>query len=230
MQRILLIFVLMWFALFVKGQSLQFQVQEYLKRNNVPHYYHKDSIGQNSKSGYFFTNKKGQTTLSLPKGAIDMSVPTGDSVVYFKITSPKFIDKAGGVLMVSEYHLGKKLNEKAFGIGEVRGATGIRVDAAVDNKDVSSLSLYFMDGQILNFPLQKAVDSLIGAFCLNKEDEKVEFGKYIHSWLLYEDDKMGEAKTKLEKWFERMNEKMLMEKIGQQVNHYYVISYKLIAL
>ena len=87
-----------------------------------------------------------------------------------------------------------------------------------------------MDGQILNFPLQKAVDSLIGAFCLNKEDEKVEFGKYIHSWLLYEDDKMGEAKTKLEKWFERMNEKMLMEKIGQQVNHYYVISYKLIAL
>ena len=97
----------MWFALFVKGQSLQFQVQEYLKRNNVPHYYHKDSIGQNSKSGYFFTNKKGQTTLSLPKGAIDMSVPTGDSVAYFKITSPKFIGKAGGVLMVSEYHLGK---------------------------------------------------------------------------------------------------------------------------
>ena len=227
MKHLLLLIFFFFSTLLVRGQSLQSQVQEYLKRNNVPHYYNKDSIKKDSKTGYFLTNKNGQTTLTLPKGALNLSVPTGDSAVYIKIVSPKFANELNGVLIISEYRNGKIIDEKSFGIGKISGTVGVRVDAAIDNKNQSSLSLYIINGQIFNCPLEKQAGAWIDAVSLSKGVETIEIGKPVRSWLLFEDKNKDVIKKKLEQWSKQMEGKRLMQKIAQEVEHYYLISYQL---
>ena len=227
MRHLLLLLLSLWSVSSLQGQSLHSQVQDYLKRNNVPHYFDKDSINVNNKSGYFFTNKKGQTTLSLPKGAIDLSVPAGDSAVYIKIASPKFANDLNGVLIISEYRDGKIIDEKQFGIGKIRGSVGVRIDAAIDNKEIPSLSLYFINGQIFNYQLEKQMGNLIDALELNKGTKQIAIDRPIHLWLLFEDKSKDVTKQELEQWTKQMEGKRLMQKIAQEIEHYYVISYQL---
>ena len=227
MKHLLLLTIFLFSTLLVRGQSLQSQVQEYLKRNNVPHDYNKDSKKKDSKTGYFLTNKNGQTTLTLPKGAINLSVPTGDSAVYIKIASPKFANELNGALIISEYRNGKIVDEKPFGIGKIRGSLGIRVDAAIDNKDNSSLSLYFISGQIFNYPLEKQAGTCFYAVSLTKELESIEIGKPIHAWIIFEDNKKKQTKQELEQTIKQFDGKPLFTKIAQKIEHYYIISYQL---
>ncbi len=227
MQYLLLLLLSLWSVSSVQGQSLHSQVQEYLKRNNVPHYFNKDSINVNSESGYYFTNKKGQTTLTLPKGVVDLSVPTGDSAVYIKIASPKFAKDLTGVLIISEYRDGKMVDEKYFGIGKIRSSVGVRIDAAISNDDIPSLSLYFINGKIFNYQLEKQMGNLIDAVELNKGTKQIVLDRPIHSWLLFEDKNKDVTKQKLEQRIKQMEGKRLMQKIAQEIEHYYVISYKL---
>ena len=211
----------------VNGQGIAQQIENYLKNNIIPHYSYKDSLKQRNKSGYFVTNEKGQTTLSLPKGAIDMSVPVGDSVVYGKIKSPTFTGDAKGQLIVVEYADGIKVKADFIKIGKVNASVGVRVDWIVDNKEHTSLNLYFLSGQIISYPLKRNPDKLIQAFFMNEDLKSVKMGNEVKSCLLYEDTKEGKLGQMLEQWTKNLNEQEFMKKVAIELKSYYVISYKM---
>lgn len=211
----------------VNGQGINQQISDYLKRNKIPHYSYKDSLKQRNKSGYFLTNRKGQTTLSLPKGSIDMSVPVGDSVVYGKIKSPTFIGNAKGQLVITEYVDGVKAKEDFLGMGKMNASVGVRVDWCVDNKEMTSLNLYFLSGQIICCPLKRNPEKMIQAFFMNENMESVKMSEEVKTCLLYEDTKAGTVGRMLEQWFKNSSEKDFMEKVAVELKSYYVISYKM---
>lgn len=222
------------FILFIIGNCLSIQGQslnDYLRKNKIPYYHYKDSSSRNkmerSKTGYFFTNSKGQTTLTLPKGAVDMSAPTGDSVVYAKITSPKFKGETMGQLIITQFYGHKMIDESHIGMGEINGSTGIRVDAVIDNKENCSLYLYFLSGQITTCPLKKAPQSRISIFQLNKEEEEIQYGKRIRCCLLFEDTDDGKNLKRLEQLFKEMSKNEFLKRISDLLENYYIISYKL---
>lgn len=214
-------------CLSVQGQNLS----DYLKKNKVPHYYKKDSLNLNktkrNKGGYFFTNSKGQTTLTLPKGTINMSVPTGDSVVYAKIVSPKFKGKTMGQLIVSQFQDNKKVNETPIGMGEIDGSIGIRADVVIDNKENCSLFLYFLSGQIMTCPLEKVSESRMEILSLTNDNENTTFGKEYQSCLLFEDTNERKRQKQLEQMSKELNRNDFLKKIGNTLDNYYIISYKL---
>lgn len=222
------------FILFIIGNCLSIQGQslnDYLKKNKIPYYHYKDSSSRNkmerSKTGYFFTNSKGQTTLTLPKGAVDMSAPTGDSVVYVKITSPKFKGKTMGQLLVSQFHNNEKVNETPIGMGEINGSIGIRVDAVVDNKKNCSLFLYFLSGQIMTCSLTKEPGHRIDILQLTDENEEAVFGKEIQSCLLFEDTNEDKNQKHLEQQFKKLSKNDFLKEVENTLDNYYIISYKL---
>jgi len=211
----------------VNGQGITQQIDNYLKSNKIPHYDYKNSLRQGNKSGYFFTNRKGQTTLSLPKGVIDMSVPVGDSVVYGKIKSPTFTGDAKGELILAEYVDGVKVKENFIGIGKINASVGVRVDWTIDNKEHTSLNLYFLSGQIISYPLKRNPDKLIQAFFMNENLKSVKMGNEVKSCLLYEDTKEGKFGQMLVQWAKKMNEQEFMKKVAVELKSYYMISYKM---
>ena len=220
--------------LFIIGNYLSLQGQslnDYLKKNKIPHYYRKDSLNLNKaesdKRGYFFTNSKGQTTLTLPKGTIDMSVPMGDSVVYAQIVSPKFKGKTMGQLLVSQFHNNKKVIETPIGIGEINGSTGIRVDVAIDNKENCSLFLYYLSGQIMTCALKKSSESRIRILSLINDNENATIGKEVQNCLLFEDTDERKKQKQLEQMFKEHSKNDFLKNIGKILDNYYIISYKL---
>ena len=225
--RLSLILLLVVNAFQVNGQGMTTHINDYLKRNKIPYYTCKDSLKSPNKSGYFFTNRKGQTTLSLPKGAIDLSVPVGDSVVYGKIKSPSFAEEAIGQLVVAEYVDGVNVKNDSIGMGKINATTGIRVDWCIDNKENTTLNLYFLSGQIICYPLNKSSDRMIHAFFMSENLKSVKMGDEVRTCLLYEDTKDGKVKHKLEQWFKKTSEKEFMAKVAKGLKSYYVISYKM---
>lgn len=225
--RFSLILLLVINAFQVNGQGITTQINDYLKRNKIPHYTYNDSLNPKNKSGYFFTNRKGQTTLSLPKGAIDMSVPVGDSVVYGKIKSPTFTEEAIGLLVVAEYDDGVNVKNDSIRMGKINATIGVRVDWCVDNKENTSLNLYFLTGQIICYPLKRNSDRMIHAFFMNENLKSVKVGDEVRTCLLYEDTKEGKVKHRLEKWIKITSEKKFMAKVAKELKSYYVISYKM---
>lgn len=226
-KRLLGLLLLVVAVLEVNGQGITQQIENYLKSNKIPHYSYKDSLKQRNQSGYFFTNEKGQTTLSLPKGAIDMSVPVGDSVVYGKIKSPTFTGDAKGQLIVAEYADGVKVKGDFIKIGKINASVGVRVDWIVDNKEHTSLNLYFLSGQIISYPLKRNPDKLIQAFFMNEDLKSVKMGNEVKSCLLYEDTKEGKLGQMLEQWAKSLNEQEFLKKVAVELKSYYVISYKI---
>ena len=109
-------FILLSFLIYGSSVSAQNLIQQalddFLKKNNVFHFTEKDSnavkIANKTHAAYFFTNKKGQTTLTVPKGAISIKIPQGDSVVHAKVVSPKFPKDTYGMLTLTRYYKGGK--------------------------------------------------------------------------------------------------------------------------
>ena len=227
LNRLFLLLLLVINVLEISGQGINFQIENYLKNNVIPHYSYKDSLKQRNQSGYFVTNLKGQTTLSLPKGTIDMSVPVGDSVVYGKIKSPKFTGDAKGQLIVVQYVDGVKVKEDYIGTGKIDPSVGVRVDWCVDNKEQTSLNLYFLSGRIICYPLKRNPDKLIQPFFMNDNLKSVKMGNEVRSCLLYEDSKEGKLGQKLEQWAKSLGEEEFMKKVAVELKSYYVISYKM---
>lgn len=211
----------------VSGQGMVQQISDYLKGHKIPHYSYKDSLKSRKRSGYFMTNRKGQTTLSLPKGAVDISVPVGDSVVYGKIKSPLLMEDAKGQLIVTEYADGIKVKDELIGMGIIKASVGVCVDWSIDNKDATTMNLYFLGGHIISCPLKRNPAKLVQAFFLNENLKSVKMGQEIKTCLLYEDTKEGKIKHMLEQWIGNSDEKGFMTKVAVGLKSYYVISYKL---
>lgn len=213
----------------MQSQGLNQQINNYVKRNKIPHYTNRDSLKNPNKLGYFSTNSKGQTTLSLPKGAIDLSVPTGDSVVYGKIESPSFEGNATGVLIIAEYSEGTKVKENHIDMDDVDGSIGVRIDWCVDNnnEEQTSLFLYFLSGRIVSCPIKRNGDKLIQAFFMNEKQEIVKLEEEVRTCLLFEGTREGMVGRKLEQWNEELDEEMFMKKVSVGLKSYYAISYKL---
>ena len=225
--RLFLLLLMTVHVLDVSSQGMVQQIGDYLKGHKIPHYSYKDSLKPRNQSGYFMTNRKGQTTLSLPKGAIDMSVPVGDSVVYGKIKSPTFTEEAIGLLVVAEYDDGVNVKNDSIRMGKINATIGVRVDWCVDNKENTSLNLYFLTGQIICYPLKRNSDRMIHAFFMNENLKSVKVGDEVRTCLLYEDTKEGKVKHRLEKWIKITSEKKFMAKVAKELKSYYVISYKM---
>lgn len=225
--RLFLLLLMTVHVLDVSSQGMVQQIGDYLKGHKIPHYSYKDSLKPRNQSGYFMTNRKGQTTLSLPKGAIDMSVPVGDSVVYGKIKSPLLAEDAKGQLNITEYVDGVKVKDELIGMGKIKASVGVRMDWSIDNKDATTMNLYFLGGHIISCPLKRNPAKLIQAFFLNENLKSIKMGQEIKTCLLYEDTKEGKVKHLLRQWIENSDEKEFMKKVANGLKSYYVISYKL---
>lgn len=216
----------------VCGQSLiQQRVDDYLEKHGAFRFTYKDSASacaaHKARSAYFYTNKYGQTTLTVPRGAISFEVPKGDSVVYAKVVSPKFAGETMGVLAFTHFREGKKADERVIGMGRINGKTGVRVDIAVDNKDCPMAYCYFLSGMIQEVRLQKSPDTLIQAFDLGGSQKEIVYGSDIWAYLFYEDTKAGKVGKQIRQWFSSLNRKEFVERIGRHLKNYSIVSYKL---
>lgn len=228
-------FILLSFLIYGSSVSAQNLIQQalddFLKKNNVFHFTEKDSnavkIANKTHAAYFFTNKKGQTTLTVPKGAISIKIPQGASVVHAKVVSPKFPKDTYGMLTLTRYYKGEKAEERSIGMGEIYGSTGVRVDIAIDNQEKPMAYLYFLSGMIQGFQLHKREDSLIQAFRLNEGQKEVAYETDTPAYLFYEDTKAGNTGMQIKQWFGSLNEKQFMNRLGQKLENYCIVSYKL---
>lgn len=219
-------------SLSVSAQGLiQKALNDFLKKNTVFHFTEKDSnavkIADETNTAYFFTNKQGKTTLTVPKGAISFKIPQGDSVVHAKVVSPKFPKDTYGMLTLTRYYKGEKVEERSIGMGEIYGSTGVRVDIAIDNQKKPVAYLYFLSGMIQGFQLHKREDSLIQAFRLNEGQKEVAYETDTPAYLFYEDTKAGNTGKQIKQWFGSLSEKQFMNRLGQKLENYCIVSYKL---
>ena len=112
-------------------------------------------------------------------------------------------------------------------IGKINASVGVRVDWIVENKEHTSLNLYFLSGQIISYPLKRNPDKLIQAFFMNEDLKSVKMGNEVKSCLLYEDTKEGKLGQMLEQWAKSLNEQEFLKKVAVELKSYYVISYKI---
>lgn len=227
-QIIIIILLLSTFKL--NAQSLDQIVEEYIRKNNVVTVSEKDTTYYKTGKPYMKRYSSGIKSLSVPKGAIPIPMPTGLDDVRGKFYSSYVPDNTCLTLYIVQLVNGKEVVTAVNG-GEIPKDNRARVDVLLDYKEFQKATAYcyFLSGAVFSAPFTMSKDHIARISNFKKGDFVLD--KDIPALLIYEEEK---GSTKREKLIEKMRsgqfllfDRQKYADIYKQLGNYCIIYYRL---
>lgn len=229
-MKLLLIANLLLVALNVNAQNLEQLVEDYIRKNNVVTIPEKDTTWHKTRKPYMKKYSSGVKSLTVPKGAIPLPMPTGIQDVREKFCSSFVPCNVNLTLYIVQSINGKEVVTAVNG-GDIGKNSRACVDILVDYKQYQKTTIYcyFLNGVVFGTPFVMSKDYIVRV-C---EFEKQEFilDQDLPALLIYE-EKSGS--TIREKLIEKMRkgdflifDKRKFENIYNQLGNYCIIYYRL---
>ena len=226
MMKLVIIITLLLGTFKLNAQNLDQVIEEYIRKNNVVTVSEKDTTYYKTGKPYMKKYSSGVKSLSVPKGAIPIPMPTGTNDVRGKFYSAYVNNNVCMTLYLVQLVNGKEVVTAING-GEIVKNNRARVDVLLDYK--ATIYCYFMNGVVLGAPFAMLKDCVVKICNYTKGDLILD--KDIPALLIYEEEK---GSIKREKLIEKMRngkflffDKQKYEDIYKQLGDYCIIYYRL---
>ncbi len=230
MMKLIVTLILLLGTFELNAQKLDQIVEEYIRKNNVVTVSEKDTAYYKTGKPYMKKYSSGVKSLSVPKGAIPIPMPTGTNDVRGKFYSSYVPNNVYLILYIVQLVNGKEVVTAVNG-GEIVKENRARVDILLDFKEIQKATIYcyFLNGVVFGAPFIMSKNHIVRICNFKKEDFILE--KDIPALLIYEEEK---GSTKREKLVEKMRngqfflfDKQKYEDIYKQLGNYCIIYYRL---
>lgn len=210
----------------LNAQNLDQVIEEYIRKNNVVTVSEKDTTYYKTGKSLYKSYSSGVKSLSVPKGAIPIPMPTGTNDVRGKFYSAYVNNNVCMTLYLVQLVNGKEVVTAING-GEIVKNNRARVDVLLDYKEFHKATIYcyFMNGVVLGAPFAMLKDCVVKICNYTKGDLILD--KDIPALLIYEEEK---GSIKREKLIEKMRngkflffDKQKYEDIYKQLGDYCII-------
>ena len=230
MMKLVVVIILLLSAVKLNAQNLDQIVEEYIRKNNVVTVSEKDTTYYKTGKPYMKKYSSGVKSLSVPKGAIPIPMPTGINDVRGKFYSSYVTNNVFLTLYLVQLVNGKEVVTAING-GEIVKNNRARVDVLLDYKEFQRATIYcyFMNGVVFGTPFAMSKQCDVKICNYTKGDLILD--KDIPALLIYEEEK---GSIKREKLIEKMRngqflcfDKQKYEDIYKQLGDYCIIYYRL---
>ena len=172
------------------AQSLDKVVEDYIRKNKVVTASPGDTAIRKTGNPFLIKHSSGVKTLTVPKGAIKIPMPTGTKDVSGKFYSPYVSSNVDFIVSVEQMINGKKETTAIKG-GDIRKGSRTRVDVMVDYSDYTKASLYyyFLSGVVSSAPFTMTGSHTVKIVDYNLSEEVLN--QDIPALLVYEDNGEG---------------------------------------
>ena len=227
MMKLVIIITLLLGTFKLNAQNLDQVIEEYIRKNNVVTVSEKDTTYYKTGKPYMKKYSSGVKSLSVPKGAIPIPMPTGTNDVRGKFYSAYVNNNVCMTLYLVQLVNGKEVVNG----GEIVKNNRARVDVLLDYKEFHKATIYcyFMNGVVFGAPFAMLKDCVVKICNYTKGDLILD--KDIPALLIYEEEK---GSIKREKLIEKMRngkflffDKQKYEDIYKQLGDYCIIYYRL---
>lgn len=230
MMKLIVIITLLFGTFELYAQNLDQIVEEYIRKNNIVTVSEKDTTYYKTGKPYIKKYSSGVKSLSVPKGAIPIPMPTGINDARGKFYSPYVPSNICLTLYIVQLINGKEVVSAVNG-GEIVKGNRARVDVLLDYKEFQRATIYcyFLNGVVFGAPFTMSKDHIVRICNYTKGDLVLD--KDIPALLIYEEEK---GSTKRERLIEKMKngqflyfDKRKYEDIYKQLGNYCIIYYRL---
>ena len=230
MMKLVIIITLLLGTFKLNAQNLDQVIEEYIRKNNVVTVSEKDTTYYKTGKPYMKKYSSGVKSLSVPKGAIPIPMPTGTNDVRGKFYSAYVNNNVCMTLYLVQLVNGKEVVTAING-GEIVKNNRARVDVLLDYKEFHKATIYcyFMNGVVFGAPFAMLKDCVVKICNYTKGDLILD--KDIPALFIYEEEK---GSIKREKLIEKMRngkflffDKQKYEDIYKQLGDYCIIYYRL---
>lgn len=230
MMKLVVVIILLLSAVKLNAQNLDQIVEEYIRKNNVVTVSEKDTTYYKTGKPYMKKYSSGVKSLSVPKGAIPIPMPTGINDVRGKFYSSYVTNNVFLTLYLVQLVNGKEVVTAING-GEIVKNNRARVDVLLDYKEFQKATIYcyFMNEVVFGTPFAMSKQCDVKICNYTKGDLILD--KDIPALLIYEEEK---GSIKREKLIEKMRngqflflDKQKYEDIYKQLGDYCIIYYRL---
>lgn len=196
MMKLVIIITLLLGTFKLNAQNLDQVIEEYIRKNNVVTVSEKDTTYYKTGKPYMKKYSSGVKSLSVPKGAIPIPMPTGTNDVRGKFYSAYVNNNVCMTLYLVQLVNGKEVVTAING-GEIVKNNRARVDVLLDYKEFHKATIYcyFMNGVVLGAPFAMLKDCVVKICNYTKGDLILD--KDIPALLIYEEEKGSIKREKL---------------------------------
>lgn len=229
-MKIFLVLILLLGLSEAKGQSLDRIVEDYIRKNNVVTISDGDTTFRKTGKPYLKKHSSGVRSLTVPKGAISIPMPTGVNDIRGKLYTSFVSSNVEITLSVVQVINGKEAVVAAKGGDIVKGRRS-RVDILVDysNYQKATIYCYFLNGVVFGTPFVIPKDHV--AKLSNFELGSASLDQDVPALLIYEEEK---SSVKREKLVEEMKigeylslNRKKQRNIYKQLGNYCIVYYRL---